>query len=357
MYRVALTGALPPHTSRLPLIFPESRLKGATPTKDERRLWVMVPSSGSSAKSVLASTGPTPGTLLSSCSLRRQTSLCWTASWSSRSVRSSSFSSQRMWAAPGQDRLQSLGFLIRQYARRGFDGRRETGEDLGVDLVGLGQAPGGLGEIPGLPRVEHSHGDPGGGDGRGGRTLVTTGGFQDDQLGALFEESLDQRVDALGIVVDGEGLALGQEVNVQTLLGDVYPRVGGGVEFVGGARHGASPSPCSFSCCACSRGRPDLADTGSPAKLAAPATVRAPPEGGREDSCFLTVLRRSSDQGGIGLSRPLWPHCERPKSIYKEDHCAPKRLESEPAPQFMESVSRPRCARGQNCYHVRKLNS
>ena len=99
MYRVALTGALPPHISRLPRIFPESRLKGATPTSDERRLWVMVPSSGSSAGSDLASTGPTPGTLLSSSSLRRQTSLCWTASSSSWSVRTSSFWSQRMWAA------------------------------------------------------------------------------------------------------------------------------------------------------------------------------------------------------------------------------------------------------------------
>lgn len=66
MYKAALTGALPPHTSRLPRSVPESRLKGATPTKAERRLWVVLPSSGSSASRVLASTGPTPGTLLSS---------------------------------------------------------------------------------------------------------------------------------------------------------------------------------------------------------------------------------------------------------------------------------------------------
>jgi hypothetical protein len=59
-------------------------------------------------------------------------------------------------------RLQCLGFLIGQYARRRFDGRRETGKDLGVD--------------------------------------------------------------ALGIVVDGEGLALGQEVNVETPLADVCGR-------------------------------------------------------------------------------------------------------------------------------------
>ena len=82
---------------------------------------------------------------------------------------------------------------------------------------------GGLGEIPACLRLTTAIAA----DRRGAGTLVSrTGGFQDDQLvyGALsLEESLHQRGDALGIVVDGEGLALGQEVNIQTLLGTSIP--------------------------------------------------------------------------------------------------------------------------------------
>jgi hypothetical protein len=65
---------------------------------------------------------------------------------------------------------------------------------------------------------------------------------------------------------------------------------------------------------------PGLADTGllSTAGAAAPATVRAPPKLGRDDGCFSAVLAKPWDQGGIGLSRPYWPHCERPKPRYKE---------------------------------------
>src|SRR5215204_468595 len=53
----------PPHTARLPHKTPESLLSGATPTKAASCLGGRLPSSGSSAKrSVLATTGPTPGT-------------------------------------------------------------------------------------------------------------------------------------------------------------------------------------------------------------------------------------------------------------------------------------------------------
>src|SRR5215204_5723752 len=41
----------------------------------------------------------------------------------------------------------------------------------------------------------------------------------------------------------------------------------------------------------------------------------------KADATTGAVLRswRSLDQGGIGLSRPCWPHCERPEPRYKED--------------------------------------
>src|SRR5215217_1495692 len=71
MYKAARTRARPPHTARRPRRVPESRFKGATPTRAARRFRSSVPSSGSSASSVLASTGPTPGTLLSKASFSR----------------------------------------------------------------------------------------------------------------------------------------------------------------------------------------------------------------------------------------------------------------------------------------------
>src|SRR5215207_8739294 len=92
MYNAALTVVLPPHTARLPRKAPESLLSGATPTKAASCLGWRLPSSGSSAKSVLATTGPTPGTPRKSSSFSRQVGLLTIASSRSLSVRESSFS-------------------------------------------------------------------------------------------------------------------------------------------------------------------------------------------------------------------------------------------------------------------------
>src|ERR687890_2143776 len=92
MYNAALAVALPPHTARFPRKAPESLLSGATPTKAASCLGGRLPSSGSSAKSVLATTGPTPGTPRKSSSFLRQVGLSLIASSRSRSVRESSFS-------------------------------------------------------------------------------------------------------------------------------------------------------------------------------------------------------------------------------------------------------------------------
>src|SRR3954452_21387808 len=71
MYRQARRVALPPPTVRLPRILPLSRLNGATPTRAAAWRRVSEPSSGSSASSVRALTGPTPGTERRSISLAR----------------------------------------------------------------------------------------------------------------------------------------------------------------------------------------------------------------------------------------------------------------------------------------------
>jgi hypothetical protein len=74
--RPARTSALPPHTLRRPRRVPESRFRGATPTRAATRLCVSVPSSGTPANRVRATTaGPTPGTLRSSASFSPRTGL------------------------------------------------------------------------------------------------------------------------------------------------------------------------------------------------------------------------------------------------------------------------------------------
>ena len=74
--RPARTSALPPHTLRRPRRVPASRFRGATPTRAATRLCVSVPSSGTPANRVRATTaGPTPGTLRSSASFSPRTGL------------------------------------------------------------------------------------------------------------------------------------------------------------------------------------------------------------------------------------------------------------------------------------------
>src|SRR5215203_6525413 len=97
--RASLRLALPPHTVRRPLKVRESSLRGATPTRAESSLGEREPSSGSSARSVLQSTRPTPGTLLKRASFSLRVGLFSMVSSRSRSVRESSFSSHLMWAS------------------------------------------------------------------------------------------------------------------------------------------------------------------------------------------------------------------------------------------------------------------
>jgi hypothetical protein len=211
-------------------------------------------------------------------------------------------------APPGEDVLQSGGLLVGERARRGTDGLGETGEDEGVYSVGLGEAADGLGEVPRLARVDDSHGDPGGGDGGGGQTLVSSGGLKNDQFDVHPFEAREEFIDALLLVGDREGLAIWQGADVEAPLGYV--------DADQANRIGVTQAVSPFRW----RG-PGLADTGllSTAGAAAPATVRAPPKLGRDDGCFSAVLAKPWDQGGIGLSRPYWPHCERPKPRYKEE--------------------------------------
>src|SRR5262249_39893861 len=75
MYKTARTGARPPQMVRLPAHVPLSRFNGATPTRAAISWRLSRPSSGRSASRVVATTGPTPGTLVSNCWSSRQTGL------------------------------------------------------------------------------------------------------------------------------------------------------------------------------------------------------------------------------------------------------------------------------------------
>src|SRR5437879_3077990 len=75
MYSVLRTGARPPQMWRVPRCWPLSQFNGATPTRAAIRRRLSCPSSGKSASSVVAKTGPTPGVVRSRFSLSRQTGL------------------------------------------------------------------------------------------------------------------------------------------------------------------------------------------------------------------------------------------------------------------------------------------
>ena len=75
IYKTERIAARPPQIIRFPRNKPLSRFKGATPTSAAISLRFRVPSSGRLDKSVMESTGPTPGALRKISSFSRQTGL------------------------------------------------------------------------------------------------------------------------------------------------------------------------------------------------------------------------------------------------------------------------------------------
>jgi hypothetical protein len=185
-------------------------------------------------------------------------------------------------ASSGKDVLQMLGLLVGDGAWGGADGFRETGEDEGVYPVGLGEAADGLGRVPRLTGIDDRNRDPGGGDGRSGQSLVSSGGLQCNQLDARSSDTSEKFVDALLVVGDRGGFVALHNADFEVSLGNVDAGVD--LSSLGGTHREISPF--------CLRRRPGLADAGllRTAGAAAPATVRAPPKSGRDDVCFLAVL-------------------------------------------------------------------
>ena len=98
MYRIERICSLPPQIRRLPLNLPLSQLKGATPTRAEIFLPLIVPNSGKPDKKDRDTTDPTPGVLWRSFSFCFQTSLRWIRRLISRSTPSSCLFNHSIWS-------------------------------------------------------------------------------------------------------------------------------------------------------------------------------------------------------------------------------------------------------------------
>src|ERR687894_399755 len=208
---------------------------------------------------------------------------------------------------PGEDGLQSAHLFVGEDAGLRTHGGGEASQDLRVDLVGLGQAPGGLGEVSGLAGVDDRDRNPSGasGDGGGRGALVAAGGFQDYQLGPGLLQAADELVDALWVVGDAEGLAPREQANVQTPLGHVdagvwwwwWPFSGLVVLMVVLLPLLMVGPALRIRACPTNEQRPRQTF----GLLLFRGRARRPVLSGG-------LLAKSVDQGGVGLSRPHRPH-------------------------------------------------
>ena len=168
------------------------------------------PSSGRSAISVRAVTGPMPGTERSRSSVARHAGVDRMRVVRSSSSRRRASSSHAMWASScrrrrrsrrRRRRLSSAPSMSTSWRRRATRSRNAsacssgTGRAAGahrlreerdaprIQRVGLGELPGGAGEVPDLPWIDDRDGEAGSGQGGGGGGLVASGGFEHDHGG------------------------------------------------------------------------------------------------------------------------------------------------------------------------------
>ena len=100
-------------------------------------------------------------------------------------------------AAARDEGFELAGLGRRQGAGLDVADLAEVGGRGGVQTVGLGQFPLGLGELAHVTGVHDGHGQAGGIEGDGRQPLVAAGGFHDDELRLQLRELLDQVRDAL----------------------------------------------------------------------------------------------------------------------------------------------------------------
>jgi hypothetical protein len=106
---------------------------------------------------------------------------------------------------------------IREAERFWVEGLGKINEDLGVNLVGLGQAAFGFGKVADLPGIEAGNGTLGGVRQGDEPRLVTPAGFADQDSG--WREGFEPAPDGLRRVGNLGGLLVVMEVEVE--LGDI----------------------------------------------------------------------------------------------------------------------------------------
>ena len=211
---------------------------------------------------------------------------------------------------PGEYGLQSLGFRVGKGAGEGSTALAKRARTKASILSVLASLADGLGEVARLSGVDDGHGDPGGGDGGGGQTLVATGGLQDDQFGgdsSKRERSSSTPSWSMASVKDSPwGRRHTSRVLLETSMPPWTSLFGVGLIVWLILPVGVGPALLIRACSAGLEHWPRQ-PFGLLQKMGATtgAVLRSP--------------AKSMDQGGIGLSRPCWPHCERPEPRYKED--------------------------------------
>jgi hypothetical protein len=106
-------------------------------------------------------------------------------------------------------------------ARLGPDLLGEASDDLGVESIGLGQAPGGSGEVADLPRIDHGERQRRRRDRRRDRHFVPAGCLDHDHGRRQRPQPVDQRCQAFAVARDGESLSRRPDVAIQALARDI----------------------------------------------------------------------------------------------------------------------------------------
>ena len=126
-------------------------------------------------------------------------------------------------APPATEDLEVLDHLrgLGPHRRPHFSG--EAGQDLGVQPVGLGQAPEGPREVVRLARIDHDHRQAGRGQGGDHEPLVAAAGFQHDAGGLQRLELLLQAAQAAPRAWHRPGRPRGLDRDVQLRLRHIDP--------------------------------------------------------------------------------------------------------------------------------------
>ena len=124
-------------------------------------------------------------------------------------------------AAAGDEVDQRLPLGVGQRTWFGANAGREAGDGLGVEAIGLGQAPRGTGEVAHLAGIDDGNRQLRRTEFSRDAQLQPTGGLEHDETGRGSAQPVAQPGKALGAVVEARGNAVGQPMRIEPRLGDI----------------------------------------------------------------------------------------------------------------------------------------